>query len=116
MLNNEASEGIEWELDMLKKLRFEHRDDLPEKQLMPGDPDYDKYKCRTVWWQNVLRAVELLDGHIPPGRTDILAEIEDIKAYVASIDYTYGKPRTKEEIDGANERLDKLVGLLSKGQ
>ncbi len=113
MLSGESSEGIEWEVNMLKNLQG-YIDDLPEKQLMPGDPNYDRYKCRTAWWHSVKGALELLEGHIPPGQTEVLAQIKELRSYIEVIDFTYTKMRTKEEIDGANERLDKLVKLLSK--
>jgi hypothetical protein len=112
MLHSEQHKGIEWELNMLRNLQG-FIDDLPEKQLMPGDPNYDKYKCRTAWWHNLHGTLELLEGRTPPEQTEVLAHIKEFTAYIDSIDFTYGKFRTKEEIDNATERLDKLVELLS---
>jgi hypothetical protein len=113
MLKSESGEGIEWELNMLKNLQG-YIDDLPEKQLMPGDPNYDRYKCRTAWWSSVKGTLELLEARIPPEQTEVLAQIKELRDYISSIDFTYGKPRTKEEIDSATERLDTLVNLLSR--
>lgn len=112
--NISGPEGeFEQTVDLFRKFRNDYIDDLPEEIVTFEDPNYYKYKCRGNWWHGVLLNLNYLESILPAPDAELQSAINEFKGYIEGLDYKNGKRRTREEIDGANERLDRLIELLS---
>ena len=113
--DQEGAQEVQRHLDFLKKERDDCIDDLPKERVVPSDPNYHKYKCRTNWWQGILSRFRYLleDGLIKDeGVSDSVEAF--IKFAMEEIDFT--KFRVKEEIDQANEILDLVISHLESSK
>lgn len=101
---------IDWYIQDFINERFDNIDDLPKKLLLPNDPNYDKYKCRTIRWTNISFRLQLLPLKLPSISDATKQEIKTFQEYIKSLDYS--EFRTKEEIDKANAYLENIITLL----
>lgn len=85
-----------------------YRDDLPEEILVPGDPDYDRYKCRTNFFSFVRANIEELLSR------DILLEDEAIKRYLTYTAHEryWAARTTQEDIEKVNTVIHHVIAKL----
>lgn len=107
-LNPEQLEFKKKVLEDFTRYRSDFIDDLPPAILKPGDENYDKYKCRTVFFSTVTLAISMLVAKNIIQKTD---EIKNFFHYVDNKDFS--KPATKEDINKINDILDFIIRNLS---
>ena len=96
-----------------RAFRDECLDDLPPQRLLPGDPDYHRYKCRGNFWNAVAAKLEnLRDFGIISGSQ----EADQIDGFISFLRTQAPKPSkfaTKEDIDEINKLLDRAMEILA---
>lgn len=96
-------------LDFLKHERNQCIDDLPKERVIPGDPNYYKYKCRTAWWQGIKSNLSVLleDGILDDQTKE---RVSSFLLWMSTVDFK--KFRTRDDINKANDILDIVIGDL----
>ena len=97
-------------LSHLKHLRYEFKDDIPEKILHSNSPN-SNYKVRKSWFVGVVADATniITDGYATNTSKQIYKEFVD-KYWSTNI----SQLTTEEEIKEANKLLDHLIGDLEK--
>ena len=98
-------------LCLAKEFRYQDTDDLPSERVLPSDPNYHRYKCRTNWWQGLRSMLRSIVKHGLISGEDVR---RDVHAFIDYIDHgiDFSKLRTREEIDKANHMLDAVIEAL----
>lgn len=98
-------------LPMMIEWRDEYIDDLPDAILNPEDPVYKKFKCRNNWFTYFKGMLYIVVPYIDD--PDLLREVEDYIFYLENEVDWYAR-RTKEDIDKANDILEKVIANMEK--
>ena len=87
-----------------------YRDDIPENILAPGDPDYDRYKCRTNFFSYVRSHIEELLFR------DILLKDEPITSYLTytARERDWAARTTPEDIEKVNTVIHHVIAKLGE--
>jgi len=96
-------------LPLLKHLRDEYSDEIPERILHSDDPGGSpRYKCRTSWFNNVVNMIRPIMSQIrDPLYSDCLVFSEYMKSAL-----DWAKPRTREEIRMATYTLVRVITYI----
>ncbi|OGI68461.1 hypothetical protein A2738_01085 [Candidatus Nomurabacteria bacterium RIFCSPHIGHO2_01_FULL_42_15] len=99
-------------LKLLNVLRFDYIEEIPSKRLRPEMPNYQRYKCRTVFFSNVLGVIMVLNTHELINNPEVKKQCEEFSRFC---DTLRGTERfyTEEDVDIANRMLDSLIAELS---
>jgi hypothetical protein len=93
-------------------LRPPYRFDLPEKELMPGDPDYGNYLCRASNTTGLLFQLEAaLQGGEVSG--ELKTELRDEVTTLVGIINQPGR-RTETDMERMHASLESLSHILSQ--
>lgn len=93
-------------------MRFDYIEEFPSERLLPGMPNYHKYKCRTNFFNTVsgvilrLNQLKLING------SETKKGCEEFFKFCSSIRGTK-RFYTQEDINKANRVLDFLIKELS---
>lgn len=92
-------------LPMFRANRYLCIDVIPAERVSQNDPNYNKYKCRTNWFNSSLNGIDACMGQI----TDpLFSELEEgIQFFRTQVDWQ--AMRTREEIDRMNVMLEKVI-------
>lgn len=95
-------------LPVFRMNRFFCIDEIPAERVKMGDPNYNKYKCRTNWFNSSINGIDACMGQI----TDpLFSELEaDLEFFRTKVDWQ--AMRTREEIDRVNGMLDKVIAYF----
>ena len=97
----------------LHGLRYKHVDGIPSEKIIPYEtPDWDKYKCRTNFFQKISLKILLLQQMNIINNPETKRETEDFLNFCKTIEGT-SKFYQQEDIDRANKVLDCLINDLS---
>lgn len=97
-------------LPMLQEWKDSYLDDYPDHTLKPGDPEYYKFKCPTDWFNAFEKTLRLCVPHmVDPLHSEIVDYIEN---EFTQIDWQ--AMRTREEIERANQILEKATAWLEQ--
>ncbi|KKU07049.1 MAG: hypothetical protein UX10_C0016G0004 [Candidatus Magasanikbacteria bacterium GW2011_GWA2_45_39] len=101
--------------------RHSYIDEIPKGILKPGDPNYERYKCRGTWWTIISGNIQLArdqgifkDAHILQAVQNFLEYIKIVQTRRSSqmkqgLEYRY----SAEDIGGADAFLDTFITYLS---
>jgi len=100
-------------LESLQRLRYEYIEDIPQEKIIPHEtPSWDKYKCRTNFFNAVsLKILQLQQTNLISS-PETKQECENFLKFCKTIEGT-SKFYQQEDIDRANRMLDCLINELS---
>ncbi|OGI65989.1 hypothetical protein A3H53_00090 [Candidatus Nomurabacteria bacterium RIFCSPLOWO2_02_FULL_40_10] len=99
-------------LEFIRGLRFDYIEEFPLERLLPGMPNYHKYKCRTNFFNGVFTTIEYLKRIKLINSSETKEECEEFLKFCDTIRGTK-RFYTQVDIDKANKVLDVLIKELS---
>jgi hypothetical protein len=100
-------------LKSFHRLRYEYIDDIPPEKIIPyKTPGWDRYKCRTNFFNSISLKILLLQQKDLIVSPEAKQECENFLEFCKTIEGT-SKFYQREDIDRANKVLDVLTKELS---
>lgn len=113
--NAERRAQIEKDIAFLVSLRDDFLDEVPD-EIKRGFDEKKNYKVRNNWFTALVGQLDILaDQYLDPVEDkDLLEEIDNFNTYCTSEDFHKAERHTEEEVQRANDLLDKMISRLEK--